>query len=749
MKKLVFIAFGLILLFGQALLGNIINIPSDYSTIQEGINVANDGDTVLVADGTYTGENNKNLSWDGNEKHIVVKSGNGAESCIIDCENNGRGFDFANTNQNANDIVSGFTIRNGYAEQGGAIICIGSAPLIANCLFVNNTASAWENAIGGAVYFQSSYININYCRFISNESYTYWGGDGGAIGCEFSTGIISNCLIAENRGVGSESGPMGGGLYCNYSNLELLNNTIAKNTVSSFFGGFGGGIASINSNIQIRNSILWRNLGGFGMPDQIYFEGGQLLTEYNDIEFVEFPGIGNIDSHPLFVDPLNLDFHLLPSSPCIDAGDPDPLYNDPDGTRNDMGAYYYDQTGGMPYTGPVWYVSTTGSDENDGSVDFPFATIQHGILYAADGDTVIVKEGIYSGDGNRDLDFDGKTIVVTSESGPVTTIIDCEQSGRGFYFHNYEDSSSIVNGFTIKNGIANRGGAIFCGWFSNPTILNMVLTQNSTTSGYFNGGSGIYCDYSSPHIINVNIFNNSASNNGGGIYCHSADPSIVNLTICNNHASNQGGAIYCSLDSPNITNCILWNNSPDEIYTHASNPTVSYSNILGGWTGTGNIDEDPFFADTTNGDYHLTENSPCIDAGNPDTTGLTLPPFDLDGNPRIYNGIVDMGCYEWQGVGVDDENNPLIKTGLFQNYPNPFNKTTSISYSLPKSGTVKIQIYNIKGQLVKNLLNENKQAGYHTVEWNVREKSEMSSGIYFYKLSTKDKTFVKKIILIR
>ena len=86
---------------------------------------------------------------------------------------------------------------------------------------------------------------------------------------------------------------------------------------------------------------------------------------------------------------------------------------------------------------------------------------------------------------------------------------------------------------------------------------------------------------------------------------------------------------------------------------------------------------------------------------------------------------------------------------LGQNYPNPFKKSSIISYVLPKPSNVKLQIYNLKGQLIQTLINEDKPAGYHTVEWNVPEKSRMSSGIYFYKLSTPNKAFIKKMILIR
>jgi hypothetical protein len=91
-------------------------------------------------------------------------------------------------------------------------------------------------------------------------------------------------------------------------------------------------------------------------------------------------------------------------------------------------------------------------------------TIQAGIDVASPGDTVLVAAGTYAGTGNRDLDFAGKDLVLRSQAGPATTIIDCAGSGRGFLFHTFETPASVIEGFTIRDGYANgtfgggRGG---------------------------------------------------------------------------------------------------------------------------------------------------------------------------------------------------------------------------------------------------------------------------------------------------
>ncbi|MDI6766514.1 MAG: FlgD immunoglobulin-like domain containing protein [Bacteroidota bacterium] len=88
---------------------------------------------------------------------------------------------------------------------------------------------------------------------------------------------------------------------------------------------------------------------------------------------------------------------------------------------------------------------------------------------------------------------------------------------------------------------------------------------------------------------------------------------------------------------------------------------------------------------------------------------------------------------------------------LSQNYPNPFNPITTISYTLPTSGNVKINIYNLNGKLVRKLLNENKSAGTHSSNWDGRDNHSnmVSSGTYFYQIQIGDIVNAKRMILVK
>ncbi|MGB2806429.1 MAG: hypothetical protein WBC22_01710 [Sedimentisphaerales bacterium] len=311
--------------------------------------------------------------------------------------------------------------------------------------------------------------------------------------------------------------------------------------------------------------------------------------------------------------------------------------------------------------------------DNYGTGDFN--NIQAAINDANDGDTIIVADGTYTGDGNRDIDFLGKAITVRSESGPQNCIIDCNGTEsdrhRGFFLHSGENANSAIIGFTITNGYApleyippptdmwfSQGGAICC-YGSSPTVTNCIISGNSACANANYGyGGGIYTSGDSPTITNCTFSSNRANYQGGGINSYYGRPTITNCTFSSNRANYFGGGIACDWPgSVTLTNCILWRNiasyGSQQISDYGSS-TVTYSDVQGGWSGPGNINTDPCFADPCNGDYHLKSQagnwdsnegrwtkaevtSPCIDAGNP------MSPIGLEPFPN--GGRINMGAY--------------------------------------------------------------------------------------------------------
>ena len=338
----------------------------------------------------------------------------------------------------------------------------------------------------------------------------------------------------------------------------------------------------------------------------------------------------------------------------------------------------------------TWYVDVGNCPgPGMGSQEDPFCTIQVGINASTDGDTVIVADGVYTGLGNRSLVFGGKAIVLRSASGPANCIIDCQSGGRGFIFYEVDTPATVVDGFTITNGLGHPGGAIYSYYFSSPTITNCILTGNTGDSG---GGGGIYCAMCFTTITNCTISGNTAIGDGGGVYTEGGDPTITNCMITGNTTDSNGGGVYSSYSNPTISNCtitgntagtaagvyfhgestptitnsILWGNGTEEIYVDASSTlVVSYSDVQGGWPGMGNIDADPRFVEPASGDFHCLHGSPAIDSAD----NTAVPPgvtTDLDGNVRFQddpsmpdtgnpdgvNPIVDMGAYEFQGAAA-------------------------------------------------------------------------------------------------
>ncbi|MDP8241417.1 MAG: T9SS type A sorting domain-containing protein [Candidatus Celaenobacter antarcticus] len=373
--------------------------------------------------------------------------------------------------------------------------------------------------------------------------------------------------------------------------------------------------------------------------------------------------------------------------------------------------------------------------------------------------------------------------------------------GAGIYCKN---SNPVIIGNTIHENIMN-GGSIFGAGiyveYCNPIyIYNNIISYN-----YSNVGAGIYISYSSGEIKNNFVFNNYTSEGGYGgrlcirsenikiinnIICNNSSGRggglesrtniFINNTICNNYATNQGGAVYGSGRSPIFYNNIMFGNNsvigsqvslPDGYYS--SDPEFYFNNIEGGlnamhgnntytWIYQNNIDLPPNFVNPTAGsgyeycafqsDWSLTEYSPCIDVGTPDTTGLNIPPWDMDGNIRVWDGngsgvaIIDMGAYEYGAPSYSVQEPEIPQERIIYNFPNPTKTSTTIKYFLKQNSHVKISIYNLKGQLVETIINDAKPKGEHAVLYNT---DTLNSGVYFYKIQTEDMSEIKKMIVIK
>jgi len=274
-----------------------------------------------------------------------------------------------------------------------------------------------------------------------------------------------------------------------------------------------------------------------------------------------------------------------------------------------------------------------------------------GGLYAKSDAHVSLTNVIFNNNSGRD----GGGCWIDSNSDPVFTnvsFINNEAtygSGGGAAFSYYSDP--VMNNCLFKSNTASHGGGGFSiGSFCILELNNSWITGNiAGFGGGVNGG-----DNSTLTLRNVEITNNTTQNTpyvteeGGGLYLSDVDVSLINVTISDNLTATDGGAIYCRMGSNiSIQNGILWNNIPDEINIESGTVTTEYSDIEGGWAGTGNLDVNPGFYDLLSYDYSLGELSPCIDMGTPDTTGLFLPDKCLANNPRIGNGRIDMGAYEY------------------------------------------------------------------------------------------------------
>jgi hypothetical protein len=271
------------------------------------------------------------------------------------------------------------------------------------------------------------------------------------------------------------------------------------------------------------------------------------------------------------------------------------------------------------------------------------------------------------GGGVANIDYSNLSMVNCTFSNNTAT-------SRGGGVYDYGRSTVAVDCIFSANSATYRGGGLYIS-SNNPTITSCTFVGNMADDL----GGGIYIGSGNPTITNCIFSGNAALNNGGGVYNYSSRPTMVNCTVCGNTAGNSGGGLYnySNSGSPTAFNCIFWKNSDTggvdqsaQIHLNYGSATVSYSDVSGGWSGSGgnNINADPLFLDpngvdgvigTRDDNLRLQYDSPCVDAAD-SSVSLSIPIFDLDKNDRTVDvgpvvdtgagslTYLDMGAYEFQ-----------------------------------------------------------------------------------------------------
>ncbi len=416
-----------------------------------------------------------------------------------------------------------------------------------------------------------------------------------------------------------------------------------------------------------------------------------------------------------------------------------------------------------------YHVVTTGSGINS-TAKLDGFTIRDGVADGA-ADSEQRGGGIYNVEGVPGLN----NLIITNNQaslggglyseGGTARLYQCTlqwntatSTGAGMY---NSDGDLFMRNVTFRYN--NGGRALFN--TSGSGIVRECIFEHNVGGGMYNTSASV------PLIMNTVFFENTATNGAGIWNANGSAPQLINVTFYNNTATTSGGAMQNGkFSNPVITNSIFWGNSaptsPEIDNGLLCIPVVSYSLIEGcggsggGWDtalgtdGGNNIDDDPNFKLSHSSDPYLSlwSSSPAINAG---TNATTIYTYDLAGNLRIHDTTVDMGAYEhqaWTTTDVD-EDLPQVPNAfaLYQNSPNPFNPVTTIRFDLPRAEHVRLVVYNVKGELVATLADQNMDAGRKEITWDAKDSAgrTATSGVYFYRLVAGEFVETRKMILLR
>ena len=436
----------------------------------------------------------------------------------------------------------------------------------------------------------------------------------------------------------------------------------------------------------------------------------------------------------------------------------------------------------------------------------------NGEITVPDSNTLTIEPGVQViFTGHYKLNVQGTLLAVGTNTDTITFSAQDTATGwnglRFIHTPSNNDTSKVMycrieDGRTTESSDSS-GGAILVNGLDKLVISHCLIMHNRTTGAIYTGGGGIAVYGSSPDIeSNTICFNEAIGGHGGGILLvNGADVRFVNNLVFGNEATG-GGAMALNMSDPVIMNNTFTANSSehagglDFIYT---SPTVINSIIYGNTAGYGkqiglaggvqpafyncdieggtaaipadlitsgsyngtytdNIDEDPMFIDPVNSDYHLSDASPCISAGNDtiDDGGNLFysPVWDAEGNarPDPSGTPSDIGALENANghvpMHVSDlkDHNAIRGVTLAQNYPNPFRSETIIQFVIPENLKVKLQVFDPEGRTVANLVDKILSPGTYQFKFDA---TGLSGGIYFYRLAAGNTIQIRKCQVIK
>lgn len=732
------------------LISNIIEVKQDgtgdFTTIQEGINTSVHYDTVLVYPGIYF----ENIDFDGKSitvasTYIIYEEDSLISQTIID---GNQEFRCVTIDGCSNVSLIGFTIQNGwaiidsgYSDAGGGIFIIDSTVDIKHCLIQNNKSyygggiSFWDadcllsgNTIkfnyaiqgGGGLHERNPNGVLTYDDNNLNNIYLNYASSGSDITCSSNT--FPNVIVDTFTTVNAD--------YFYLTPVEnftfsALNNKIDFINSDLFVSPDGNDLNSGLSPDEPLQTISWAQTiikSDSLYPNTIHLSEGIFSPSMNNQKF-----------------PLNIkNFITIQGagkfSSVIDAEQLSPLI-------------YYHMDAPELFTAMKGFTFTNGSIFLNGggfiSISRPFhhtelenilitnciADEHNTVLLGKDGEYVLKNVDVINNYGSKAINLLAEFYENQYEHVDIY-MENCK------FIHNYPGESNWGSG-----GAINISGHIFDPGNYNTVFNNIEISDNFDDSINPGGLSGV--------IISKHM-----------------NATFINTTVGENITNDGKTVRITEKSSADFINSIIYNNEGSEVIVEDSS-YVSFQNSLV-QTGfdeiivdetssldwiTPNLDTDPLWLNEGDYPFALSDLSPCIDAGTLDLPeGIILPELDLSGNPRIYGEMIDIGAYEWNpDVSIDNDELIIIKKVTISNYPNPFNKSTKISFSILKNCVVNLSIFNIRGQKVKTLINENMQNCKHSIIWSgLNEQNQpVDSGIYLYKIKTENQETVKRMILLK